>query len=70
MSPDDLGLTRAAYLCKNAAAKLDVGLTLLDQLIAEGRLKTVKLGEGRRAKRLVLAASMAELFTGGAEARA
>ncbi len=70
MSPHDLGLTRAAYSRKDAAAKLSIGLTLLDQLIAEGRLKSVKLGEGRRAKRLVLAASMAEILTQGVAAHA
>jgi excisionase family DNA binding protein len=65
MSPYDLGLTRAAYSRKEAARLLSIGLSLLDEMIADGRLKSAKLGKGRTAKRVILATSMAEVLSGG-----
>jgi excisionase family DNA binding protein len=71
MSPIELGITKAAYPRREAAATLSIGLTLLDEMIADGRLKSVKIGK----KRLVLGASMAQCLSSGsgaqpAEARA
>jgi excisionase family DNA binding protein len=67
MSPHDLGFTRAAYSRKEAAKLLSIGLSLLDQMIADGRLRSAKLGKGPNARRVILATSMAEVLSGGAQ---
>ena len=56
------GLNKAAYPRKEAAEIMSVGLTKVDQMIANGTLKSVKLGEGKNAKRLVLGVSIAEVL--------
>jgi len=65
MSPAELGLTKPAYTRKETAAKLSCGMSLVDKLVASGRLKSVKLGTYRTAKRLILGASIAQLLTEG-----
>jgi hypothetical protein len=69
MTPVELaslfGLTKAAYSRKETQEKLSLGQTKIDQLIADGTLKSIKVGEGRTSKRLILAVSIAELLAQG-----
>jgi excisionase family DNA binding protein len=65
MTPLDFGITKAAYSRKETAEKISCGLSTVDELVADGRLKSVKLGKGRNAKRLILGPSIAQLLTEG-----
>jgi len=69
MNPTNLtaffGLTKAAYSRREVQACLSLGQTKVDQLIADGTLKSIKVGDGKRPKRLVLAVSMAEFLGQG-----
>ena len=65
MSPTELGITKPAYTRKETAKLLSCGLTLIDQMIADQTLKSVKLGKYRTAKRLILGPSIAQLLTEG-----
>jgi excisionase family DNA binding protein len=66
MSLIELGIDKVAYSRKETAKKLSVGLSMVDQMIADGRLKSVKLGNHRTAKRLVLGRSIADVVLGAA----
>ena len=56
------GLDRACYSRRETQEKLSLGQTRVDELIADGTLKSIRLGDSRRSKRLVLATSIAELL--------
>jgi hypothetical protein len=58
-----LGLDKAAYTRKETAKKMSLGLTKVDEMVADGTLKSVKLGSGSTAKRLILGVSIAEVLT-------
>lgn len=61
------GLDKAAYSRKETCQKMSIGPTKVDQMIADGTLKSIKLGTGKNAKRLVLAVSIAEVLAQGLE---
>jgi hypothetical protein len=67
MTPAKLfGLTKASYTRKETAREHSCGLTLVDEMVADGRLKSVKLGKAHSAKRLILGVSIAEVLMSGA----
>jgi hypothetical protein len=69
MAPEQLaqlckmfGLDRACYSRRETQEKLNLGQTKIDELIADGTLKSLRLGDSRKSKRLILATSIAELL--------